>query len=845
MATPKTAKKAASARVDAARVLNHLRAKYNPIRNLSPEYLARALDAHERGELKLAAMLWDTIERRDDRTRTVARKRKKAVGRYGWNVVLRDESGRANRHKEAVEFFLTNLVAGDAINGDYRRGWSGLCAQMLDAVGKGRAVHEVLWQPTKDGLSAEFRQVPLWFFESKTGKLRFLESDVAMDGAPLEAGGWMTTVDDGIMEANSIAYLFKVQPLRDWLIFCEKFGIPAVVGKTNAAKGSPEWQALEEAVANFMNDWGAVMNLESAIEFIKAGESSTNLPMPGLVDRCDRVIAALWRGGDLSTMSAQGEAGQGASLQGDEGDILLQDDAELISETLNTQVLPWITRYQFGDEPLVEIQIPIPERTDSAKELEVDKFFLGNGLSLSARDLRERYGRREPDPDDEIVGKTQDGKTQDARLEAEKTEDRFAARQKTEERDHEAGDGKPEEVDELANARQYHDVREPAGARDAAGNKAGGRFAKGPSPTGIGMFSGWTGQDITDHKVVAALAETPEQAATIALSEEIDNALGHAHETARSFGDWATGGEPSVTTIYDADATYDDIRYAMAWKGLAHNQLGVLAFKSEPGGPALMHVSEPVNIRISEARVALDEAGIKFRTIAPQAGGGVRIYVFDGDGSTEEKLALIPTKLNIQFKTYEGQGNFIEGGTRESARDEYLQVIRAYEGQGNGRARVSGGLRERLLLRHHVWDTPGRAPDTEIPNVRESPRGGWRRWLASVVAPLRGFDSPAPPARELSNEEEAPAAVPSKSAELMRAAMAEDAGPLAKAIAEAMWTEDEALMRAKLRLVLARWPEMTTARPEAGRAVWMEILSQAIADGFDDAEQQTKEATRA
>lgn len=833
MATPKTAKKSAAARVDAARVLNHLRAKYNPIRNLSPEYLARALDGHERGELKLAAMLWDTIERRDDRTRTVARKRKKAVGRFGWNVVMRDESGRANRHKEAVEFFLTHLVAGDAINGDYRRGWSGLCAQMLDAVGKGRAVHELLWNPTKDGLTAEFRQVPLWFFEAKTGKLQFLESDMAMDGTPLEPGGWMTTVEEGIMEANSIAYLFKVQPLRDWLIFCEKFGIPAVVGKTSAAKGSPEWLALEEAVANFMNDWGAVMNLDGAIEFVKAGESSSNLPMPGLVDRCDRVIAALWRGGDLSTMSAQGEAGQGASLQGDEGDILLQDDAELIAETFNAQVLPWITRYQFGDEPLVEIQIPIPERSDSTKELEVDKFFLGNGLALSARDLRERYGRREPDADDVVVGEKGSG---DRGQESEKKtaptmsgqEDRSAPRQKTEERDNEAGDRKPDpEADELANAR-YHDVREPAGS------SIGGRFAKGPS--GIGMYSGWTGAEVSDHAVVAALAETPEYDASVALGEEIDNALGMSHQSSRSFGDWKTGGEPSVTTHYEGDVTYEDIRYAMAWKGLAHNQLAVLPFKAEPGGPAMMHVSELSNVPIEDARFALEKAGIQFRTIAPQAGGGIKIYVFDPDRSAMKKLANVDSTLNIEFTSYEGQGQFIEGDSRASARDEYLGVIAAYERQDHVPARISGGLRERLLLRDHVWDSLQGPSDPEIPNEAVSPSDSVWSWLRERAEAVGWFVPARSTPRELPNEE-TPERLPDNAAELLRAAMAEDAGPVAKAIAEALWTEDEALMRAKLRMILARWPELTAATPEAGRVVWMTILAQAVADGFGAAEE--------
>jgi hypothetical protein len=335
----------------------------------------------------------------------------------------------------------------------------------------------------------------------------------------------------------------------------------------------------------------------------------------------------------------------------------------------------------------------------------------------------------------------------------------------------------------------------------AAGAGIGGRFAK---PSGIGMYSGWTGDEVTDPKMVAALAETPEYAASAAIGEEIDVALGLSHESFESFGDWKTGGEPSITTHYDVDASYEDIRYAMAWKGLAHNQLAVLPFKAEPGGPAMMHVSELSNVPIEDARFALEKAGIQFRTIAPQAGGGIKIYVFDPDRSAMKKLENVDSTLNIEFTSYEGQGQFIEGDSRASARDEYLGVIAAYERQDHVPARISGGLRERLLGRNHVWDSLQGSPDTEIPNEELSPSDSVWRWLRERAEAIGWFVPARSTPRELPNEE-APPSVPDNAAGLLRAAMAEDAGPVAKALAEAMWTEDEALMRAKLRMVLARW----------------------------------------
>jgi hypothetical protein len=335
------------------------------------------------------------------------------------------------------------------------------------------------------------------------------------------------------------------------------------------------------------------------------------------------------------------------------------------------------------------------------------------------------------------------------------------------------------------------------------------------------------------------------------LSEEIDRELGLTAATRSAYGDWATGGEPSVAVEYGADASYEDIQYAMSWKGLAHDQMAVVAFKARKGGDARLFLSPPVDVEIDTIRAGLDKAGVEFRTIIPGHDGDARVTIaIYGDSDIpqlEERVAKFHADTNIQFKRYEGDGQTIGSWTsREEGRKRYLDLIEAHERRPGNHRRISGGLRERLRSRVHVWNVARSATDDVAnerfsgspgaPNREELSHRNWfRRWVASVVAPLRGFDSPAP-IRELPNEETRER-LPGNAAELLRAAMAEDAGPVAKAIAEAMWTEDEALMRAKLRLLLARWPELTAATPEAGRVVWMTILAQAVADGFGAAEE--------
>lgn len=348
------------------RVAVMMRSRFNPIRGLTPELLSQQLDSFRAGYLRAFAMTADAIEERDDVIQSVAPKRRKAVARCDWQVIAMDDSREAKRHKEALDYFYNNVSCANAMDLNERGGFKLLVRQMMDAVGKKYAAHEIVWKPEPGRITAEFRFVPLWFFENTTGKLRFLQSDTALTGRDLEPGGWLVTVGDGIMVACSVAYIFKHLPLKDWLLYSERFGMPGIKGKTTAAPGSDEWKRMIVAVESFAADYACVMSAADDIEALDL-KGSGETPYPKLVERMDRAMATLWRGADLSTIS-KGD-GNGASLQGDESDLIEQDDAEMISETLNTQVDPQVIRALFGEgvKPLAYIRLLTETAGDIAK----------------------------------------------------------------------------------------------------------------------------------------------------------------------------------------------------------------------------------------------------------------------------------------------------------------------------------------------------------------------------------------------------------------------------------------------------------------------------------------------
>ena len=191
-------------------------------------------------------------------------------------------------------------------------------------------------------------------------------------------------------------------PLKDWVSYSEKFGTPGVLGQTTAAKGSDAGNAMREAVAAFNQNFAGVVygadgTIKEPISVITANGQG-DLPFAPLVELCDRAMTALWRGSDLSTMSADKK---GASVQEDESETLLVDDARMISEALNIYVDRWVIWQKFGtDKPLANAKLVVPTKEDVTLDLAIDQFLLNAGAKLGARERMEHYGRQEMEADD-------------------------------------------------------------------------------------------------------------------------------------------------------------------------------------------------------------------------------------------------------------------------------------------------------------------------------------------------------------------------------------------------------------------------------------------------------------
>ena len=213
-----------------------------------------------------------------------------------------------------------------------------LLRQMMHAVGYRYAAHEINLIDYGSFISGEFRYVPLQFFERRTGRLRFCpvagrlrwNSPGARPLAGHRGAGYYALLQHCLL-------LQTPAPPRLAHLLRQNMACPAPQAKQAHNPAPTNGRPWKEPWAQFAAEFAAVMSKDDTIEAIDL-TASGNIPHPALVDRMDRALTILWRGGDLSTMSSTQGEGRGASLMGDEMEVLDAADCMMLSEALRMYV---------------------------------------------------------------------------------------------------------------------------------------------------------------------------------------------------------------------------------------------------------------------------------------------------------------------------------------------------------------------------------------------------------------------------------------------------------------------------------------------------------------------------
>lgn len=386
------------------RIERAIQMRYSPFPELSMELISGQLNDFRIGELRAAARTWEIMMERDLDLALVAQKRFSDAARLEWEIHQEDDTPESKQHAEALRYAYDHLEATAVLDQDERGGVSTLIRQMLTAHAYRYSNHEMVLRIDsidQRQVSFQFRHCPVWFFEARRGRLAFLANEYEIRGQLLQPGQWLTTVGLGLMRPCSIAYAIKHFPLRDWLLYCSRYGLPAVHGETPAAPGSKEFDDFVTALQEFANHWICATGIGTKINLIEA-KGGGELPFIAPVEMVNRGYAKAFRGGDLSTESRAG-AEVGASAQNEDRIALLEDDARLISETLNSGHDEPLIRYLFGVRPKAWFQLLPPKRLAVDQDIKAAEFLVKHGVPVGQKTVRYRLGWPDPEEGDQLL----------------------------------------------------------------------------------------------------------------------------------------------------------------------------------------------------------------------------------------------------------------------------------------------------------------------------------------------------------------------------------------------------------------------------------------------------------
>jgi len=380
-----------------ARIEWAIRLRFSPMPNLTMDWVSANLNAFRIGELRVVGKIWEAMMERDGEMAVNADKRASDLASLDWQVVS-DGSSEGDRHAQALTYFYKHIRTTRALDQDVSGGVSELLYQMASAHSHYYSVHEMLLRidnPAAREVTAEFRQTPIWFFESRRGYLGYLKHIFDVYGQPCLQGEWLTVVGLGWMRPLSLAYVLKNLSLRDWMIFCQRYGSGFLEAVTGAQKGDAAWEEARDVLRQLAND-GMVLHSQGLTLKVLEMSTKSALPFEPLVDQVNRLYAKCYRGIDLATGSrASGPAAGrniiGASLQKEESGIFLARDAAWAAEYLNDRVDRPIIRYLFDKEPRAWMTIMPPLDENAEEDLKSARTLVPMGLRISLKEAYKRF----------------------------------------------------------------------------------------------------------------------------------------------------------------------------------------------------------------------------------------------------------------------------------------------------------------------------------------------------------------------------------------------------------------------------------------------------------------------
>lgn len=373
---------------------------------LTPARLATMLREGAEGGLQDYLALAEEMEERDAHYASVLGIRKRAVSGITPTVIPAGDDARSQEIADAVRRDIA----------EHSR-WADLVETMLDALGKGFAVTEIIWD--KSGTRwrpADFAWTDPRFFtldRDTLSELHLLTDQEPIYGEPLDPFKWIVhraSIKSGLIARGGLArlvafgWICKAYTVKDWMAFVETYGLPLRIGRYGPEATKDDVNTLFRAVANIGTDAAAVLPKSMNIDFEKAAEGgSGNTIFESLARWVDEQTSKAVLG---QTMTSDNGSSQSQAEVHNEvrHDIIAADARSLTGTVQRDLVVPYVD-LNFGKQTAYpHIVVSVREPEDVKLIMDSTAALMAGGLKVKASEVRGKLGYSDPDADDEVIG---------------------------------------------------------------------------------------------------------------------------------------------------------------------------------------------------------------------------------------------------------------------------------------------------------------------------------------------------------------------------------------------------------------------------------------------------------
>lgn len=321
-----------------------------PSNGLTPVKLAEIFREADAGDVLRQMELFEEMEEKDPHLFSQLQTRKNAVTGLDFEVIPFDSDDP--RDKQIAEFVSEQINSLES--------FEDVMTDLLDAIGKGFAVSEIMWGYDAGRvvvMDIRARHQKRFFWDTLDDSFKVCTVD--------EPGGVMLPVNKfifhkykarsghpsraGVLRVVSWMYLFKNYDIKDWIAFCEVFGMPLRLGKYQPGASDADKSALMQALVLLGSDAAGIIPDGTTIDFVTTEKTSSTDLYERLARYCDEQISKAVLGQTLTSDSGGGSFAQSKTHNEVRHDLTVAD-CKALSATLRRDLLRPLVLFNFGED---------------------------------------------------------------------------------------------------------------------------------------------------------------------------------------------------------------------------------------------------------------------------------------------------------------------------------------------------------------------------------------------------------------------------------------------------------------------------------------------------------------